>query len=131
MAENLRAPIVDALTAGLPADDWAIIGYPDSPERVEKRTVAVWAARIVPAPRLKGGQYVLEMTLEVTTPHQDVRQADDDLDGALLAVLDVLFAMPAIVFTSAERTTNDAKTSHSWTVRVEQILTATPESPED
>lgn len=132
MAEpNLRGPLVAALTAALPADEWTIIGYPDAPERVERRTVAVWAATIQPAPRLKAGQFVLAMSLEVLTPHQDVRQADDDLDGALLAVLDVLLAQPSIVFTSAERTTNNAKTAHAWSIRVEQILTVTPESPED
>lgn len=131
MADNLRALIVDALTAALPADEWVIVGYADMPTRIEKRTVAVWASQIEPTQRLKPGQYALEVRLEVTTPHQDVRKADDDLDGAVLAVLDVLFAQPAVIFNRAERITNDEKTAHAWAVYVQQILTATTESPED
>lgn len=126
---NLRAPIVAALTESLPADEWVIIGFPDTPTRIAKRTVAVWAATIEPAPRLKAGHFAVEMTLEVTTASQDVRKADDDLDGAVLAVLDVLLAMPSIVFVRAERTTNDDKTQHSWTVTVQQVLTAIPTAP--
>lgn len=131
MAENLRAPIVDALTAALPADEWKIIGYASMPERVDQRTVAVWAATIEPSTRLKRGQYAVGVQLKVATPHQDVAKADDDLDGALLDVLDVLLGLRAVSFESAERTTNDAKTQHTWDITVSQILVATPESPED
>ena len=128
---NLRSAVVDALTAALPANEWAIVGYADMPTRVEKRTVAVWASRIEPSTRLKGGQYALEVQLEVATPHQDITKADDDLDGAVLDVLDVLFGMSSVVLNQAERTTNEAKTAHAWNITVSQILIATPESPED
>lgn len=131
MATNLRATVVNALTAALPADEWAIVGYADMPTRVERRTVAVWASRIEPSTRLKRGHYDLEVQLEVATPHQDIAKADDDLDGAVLAVLDVLLGMPEVTFGQAERTTNETKTAHAWNVTVQQILTATPESPED
>lgn len=128
---NLRGEVVAALTAGLPAGEWVIVGYADAPTRIEKRTAVVWAATIEPSARLKKGQYALQLQVEVATPHQDVAKADDDLDGAVLDVLDVLLAMPSISFERAERMTNDAKTAHGWAITVQQILTATPDTPED
>ncbi len=130
MATSLRAAVVDALTAALPGDEWKIIGYADMPERVERRTVAVWASAIQPSERLKKGQYAVTVQLEIATPHQDIAKADDDLDDALLAVLPVLFEL-GVAFERAERTTNEAKTQHAWNVTVSQILIVTPESPED
>lgn len=123
---NLRQDIVDALTAGLPAGEWKIIGYPSTPTRVEKRTAAVWTSQITPQTGL-GSAYDLEQKIEVTTPYESVENADDDLDGALLELLSVLWAMRSITFTSAERTVSQEGTQHSWTVTVHNILTAVPE----
>ncbi|MGN8245292.1 hypothetical protein ACTHAM_002411 [Cellulomonas soli] len=123
---NLREDLVAALTAGLPAGEWLIVGYPDTPTRVEKRTVAVWSSRIAPQEGL-GSAYRLDQTIEVLTPRQDVRQADDDLDDALMAVLAVLWPLTWLSVESAERTTNDEKTYHAWTITVRRVFTAAPE----
>jgi hypothetical protein len=125
---SLRAQLVDALTAALPVSEWAIVGYADIPARIEKRTVVVWAAQIEPV-RLKAGQYSLEMQVRVITPHQDVEKADDDLDGALLAVLDILLGLRGVTFDSAERQADNGQ--HWWAITTHYGLAVTPETPED
>lgn len=121
LTESVRTALADGLVG-----DWLIIGHADIPDRIERRTVALWSSRITPLEALASA-YSLEQTIEVITPHQDIRQADDDLDAAVLDVLAVVWATPALMFVTAERTTNEAKTYHAWTITVRAVFTATPE----
>lgn len=120
----LHQQLVDTLTDQL-GTGYSVLSYP--PDAPPGRAVAVWTTNVTPGQGALAGQYVAEFTVELYTRHTDPEQAESDLAASLEAVLDVLWRHDSYVLTRAERTTNEARTQHQWTLTVVGGLEITPE----
>ena len=120
---NLRAIVAEPLAAAL-GDGWTVIGHPDLPVRPSGHVVGVYTTDLKPLPSAPSS-YEATLVVVVLTDSQDPRKADDDLDPALLEVLQVIWTIPDVVFESAQRVTRGD--SHCWDITVRTAFTATPE----
>lgn len=113
---SARTDLVAALTAGLP-ETYRVVGAPDVPDQVDVGGYAVrcWQTAVEKGPTLGG--LTMPLALWVLTGKQEPGAADDALDAALLAVLDVLHPLEWVQWTRAERgvmTRQDGDGFHGW-----------------
>lgn len=89
-----RDAIAGALTAALPANEYAVIPYARNIDPPRRPTVMVRIDRVIPS-RAASGLWRVEGALVIVGAKTQGQSADDDLDNALA---DVLFALgnPAV-----------------------------------
>lgn len=122
---SLRSELTTLLTDGLPAVK--VIGYPAGLDAVTKRTLALWATDLTHLDAAPNGHYRVEFTVQLFSQYPDPARADDDLDGFLTDVLEVLWPSRRYVLERAERTTSQSDALQSWTLTVHAGLTITEE----
>lgn len=108
---SMRTDLVAAFEAGLPdyidpttetTKSYRVIGYPNSPDRLDQRTVAVMQTRVVPS-TFDRDSWTVELVAWVLTPMTTAGRTDDDLDAALVDVLTVLHPLKWLVWNEATR----------------------------
>lgn len=120
---RLATPLRQALRAALP-QSWKVGDFVPVGTRVDRTTVSVWANALAHLPAAPAG-YLLDLTVAILTPHQDPQRADDALDDAVQKVLAVLWTLPSVQVTAAERQATNDQTVHAWVITVQAGISIT------
>lgn len=134
--ESARTVLAEALAEGLPetytdpsgrALTYRVTGFQRQLDRVDSRTLMVWQDRLTPQ-GIGTDRAAVTLTVWVLTPFDTSPAADDDLDDALLDVLNVLHGRRDFVWTDAERgVLADTWHGYKLTVRAGGHIIRTPE----
>lgn len=121
---SVRTDLATALATAL-GDDYRVVGWQHGIDRVPKRTVMVWVDALTPV-GISSDNLKVDLALWVLTPSEDTPTADDDLDDALLDVIEALRPLTAFTWTRAQRGVYEDR-FHGYQLTISAAGRVTPE----
>lgn len=131
MSHSTARAYLDEVFAPLLPEEWKWIPYQRNLDALESVTV-VWKqstlSRLREAPI---GTVLVEGTITILSPHQDVERAEEDLDEAVLDLVLAIDSLPALAWSGATKVSlNDTFFGYDLTVSTTVTAPTSPPAPD-
>ena len=115
---SARTYLAETLKPLLPKG-WQIVPYADNLDVLSRPVVMIQQKRITPASFAPLGHHVVEFSVIILDPAQDIRAAENSLDEEVDLLLYAFEDIETLAWTSAERAVFD--TNHGWDITLTVI----------